>query len=136
MEQKINVRNGGHREATTNQPKKGRKVNGGQVIDVMSFNAHVASGITEIVRDSRLNQGSKIRVSFCKRCYSMMGYLHAQKNKWECSRCGEHADIVVKEVPPASVLLNHILNGLHVAIDYFDSYDEGDVEKALPLKRV
>lgn len=136
VEQKINVRNGGHREATTNQPKKGRKVNGGQVIDVMSFNAHVASGITEIVRDSRLNQGSKIRVSFCKRCYSMMGYLHAQKNKWECSRCGEHADIVVKEVPPASVLLNHILNGLHVAIDYFDSYDEGDVEKALPLKRV
>ena len=131
VEQKLNVRNGGSRDPITGQPTKGRKHGGGQSIERMSFDAHVASGICETVRDLHLNQGSKIKIGICNRCHSTMGYLNGEKNVWTCPRCGDHPDIIVREVPPASALLTHIFNGLHIAIDYFDHLDQGDIQKEL-----
>ena len=131
VEQKLNIRNGGSRDMVTNQPTKGRKHGGGQAIDRMSFDAHVAAGICEIIRDSHLNQGSKIKIGICNRCHSTMGYLHKETNMWMCPRCGAHRDIIVREVPPSAVLMTHIFNGLHIAIDYFDRVDQGDIQREL-----
>ena len=131
VEQKLNIRNGGSRDAVTSQPTKGRKHGGGQAIDRMSFDAHVAAGICEIIRDSHLNQGSKIKIGICNRCHSTMGYLHKETNTWMCPRCGAHRDIIVREVPPSAVLMTHIFNGLHIAVDYFEHIDQGDIQREL-----
>ena len=48
-----------------------------------------------------------------------------------CPRCGAHQDIIIREVPPSSVLATHIFNGLHIAIDYFDHIDQGDIQREL-----
>ena len=120
VEQKLNVRNGGPKAMETGQSLKGRRNYGGQSSDRMSFDSHSAAGICELMRDLHLNQGSKIRIGICNRCHSMMGYYHREKKEWMCPRCGVHEDIIIRELPPASVLMNHIFNGLHVAIDYYD----------------
>lgn len=121
VEQKLSIRNGGARDFVTGQSTKGRKHGGGQVIDRMSFDAHVAAGICEMVRDTHLNQGSKMKIGICRRCHSMMGYLHKETNVWMCPRCGAHQDMIVREVPPSATLMNHIFNGLHVSVDYFEN---------------
>ena len=131
VEQKLNIRNGGSRDMVTNQPTKGRKHGGGQAIDRMSFDAHIAAGICEIIRDSHLNQGSKIKIGICNRCHTTMGYLHKETNTWMCPRCGAHRDIIVREVPPSAVLMTHIFNGLHIAVDYFEHIDQGDVQREI-----
>lgn len=131
VEQKLNIRNGGVRDPVTGQATKGRKHGGGQAIDRMSFDAHVAAGICELIRDSHLNQGSKIRIGICNRCHSTMGYLHKETNTWMCPRCGAHRDIIVREVPPSAVLMTHIFNGLHIAVDYFEHIDQGDIQQEL-----
>ena len=87
--------------------------------------------ICELIRDSHLNQGSKIRIGICNRCHSTMGYLHKETNTWMCPRCGAHRDIIVREVPPSAVLMTHIFNGLHIAIDYFEHIDQGDIQQEL-----
>lgn len=120
VEQKLNIRNGGPRVVETGQPMKGRKHLGGQAADRMSFDAHVAAGICEMIRDTHLNQGSKIKIGICNRCRTTMGYYHKERQEWMCPRCGAHQDFIVREVPPASVLMTHIFNGLHVAVDYFE----------------
>ena len=121
VEQKLNIRNGGPRDKETGQPTKGLKKHGGQSSDRMSFDSHIASGICEIMRDMHLNQGSKIAVGICKKCHGMMGYLHKNNQEWVCPQCGPHRDIIVREIPPASEMLIHILNGLHVAVDYYSN---------------
>ena len=131
VEQKLNIRNGGTRDPVTGQPTKGRKHGGGQAVDRMSFDAHVAAGICEIIRDTHLNQGSKIKIGICKRCHCTLGYLNRETNVWMCPRCGAHQDITIREVPPSSVLVTHIFNGLHIAIDYFDNIDQGDIQREL-----
>lgn len=120
VENKMNVRFGGTRDMVTGQPTKGRKHGGGQSFDRMAFDANVASGICELVRDIHLNQGSKIRVAFCNRCHSTMGYLHRETSQWTCPRCGPHPDMTIRDVPPAANLITHIFNGLHISVDYFD----------------
>lgn len=124
VEQKLNVRNGGPRDKETGQPTKGLKRHGGQSSDRMSFDAHVASGIEELVRDMHLNQGSYIKVGICKQCHSAMCYLHKQNQEWVCPQCGPHRNIIVRDIPPASEMLIHILNGLHVGVDYYEAPEE------------
>lgn len=141
VEQKLNVRNGGDRVAETGQPVKGRKHTGGQAADKMSFDSHNAAGICEIVRDLHLNQGSKINVGICKICSQMSGYYHRQRGEWVCSRCGAHSDMIIQSLPPGSVLMHHLLTGLHVAVDYVDDirgqseyheYIESESNKTIP----
>ena len=119
VENKINIRNGGARDETTGQPTRGRKRGGGLAFDRMTFDAQNAAGVCEIVRNSHLEQGSKIKVGFCNRCHSTLCYLHADTKEWVCQNCGKHPDIFVREVPPAAVLMTHVLNAAHVGIDYF-----------------
>ena len=52
-------------------------------------------------------------------------------NTWMCPRCGSHQDMIIREVPPASVLMTHILNGLHVAVDYFEHANQGDIQQII-----
>ena len=125
VENKINVRDGGSKDTVMFQPKKGKKNNGGQSFDRMAFDANIASGICELMRETHLNRGSKIKIGLCNRCHNTMGYLHAGYNQWVCPRCGAHPDITVREVPPAANLITHILNGLYIAVDYFDHIDSG-----------
>lgn len=120
VENKLNVRAGGNKDMVTGQPTKGKKHGGGQSFDRMAFDANVASGICELMRDIHLNQGSKIKIGICNRCHNTMGYLHKETNQWMCPRCGAHPDITIREVPPAANLVTHIFNGLHISVDYFD----------------
>jgi len=124
VEMKLSVRNNGPRVLETGQPQKGRKHGGGLSIDKMTFDAHNSAGICELSRDIHLNQGSKIKIAICKRCKSPLGYYHAVEQRWMCSKCGPHQDIVIKDVPPAANLLNHIFNGLHLSMDYIDESTE------------
>ena len=119
VENKLNVRNGGPRDETTNQPTKGRKRGGGLSFDRMSFDSHNASGMMEIIRTSHLEQGSKIKIGICQRCHNTLCYLHADTREWTCPNCGKHPDILVRDVPPASVLMMHVLNAAHVGVDYY-----------------
>lgn len=124
VEQKLNVRNGGPRVVETGQPMKGRKHHGGQSVDRMTFDCHIASGICEMIRDVHLNQGSKIKIGICNRCRTTMGYFHGERKEWVCPNCGAHPDFIIREVPPASALMVHIFNGLHISIDYIDHLDD------------
>jgi DNA-directed RNA polymerase beta subunit len=120
VENKINVRSGGSKDMVTGQPTKGKKHGGGQSFDRMAFDANVASGICELMRDTHLTQGSKIKVAFCNRCHNTMGYFNRETNQWVCPRCGSHPDMTIREIPPAANLITHIFNGLHISIDYFN----------------
>ena len=124
VENKLNVRNGGPRDETTGQPTKGRKRGGGLTFDRMSFDSQNAAGIMEVIRSSHLEQGSKIKIGICQRCHNTLCYLHAETREWICPNCGKHPNILVREVPPASVLMMHVLNAAHVGVDY---YTEDDV---------
>ena len=119
VENKLNIRNGGPKDESTGQPTRGRKRGGGLSFDRMSFDDQNAAGCMEIVRTSHLEQGSKIKVGFCQRCHNMMCYLHAESHEWICPNCGKHPDILIRYIPPASVLMMHVLNAAHVGIDYY-----------------
>jgi DNA-directed RNA polymerase beta subunit len=123
VENKLNIRWDGPRIFTTNQPLKGKRRGGGQSIDRMSFDSHVASGICEIQRDMHLNQGSSIKIGLCNRCNSCMCYFNKKYKRWQCQRCGMHHEITIRDIPPATNLMNHALVGLHIGLEYFPSYD-------------
>ena len=131
VEQKLNVRNGGPRVPETGQPMKGRKHHGGQSVDRMTFDCHIASGICEMIRDIHLNQGSKIRIGICNRCKTTMGYYHGDRREYVCPCCGTHKDFIIREIPPASALMFHIFNGLHISIDYFENPKEWRKEEEM-----
>ena len=120
VENKINVRSGGSKDMVTGQPTKGKKHGGGQSFDRMAFDANIASGICELMRDTHLTQGSKIKVGFCNRCHNTLGYFNRETNQWVCPRCGSHPDMTIREIPPAANLITHIFNGLHISVDYFN----------------
>ena len=119
-EEKISLRCFGPKVIETMQPTRGRKNAGGQAIDRMSFDSLTASGSFELLRDSFLNQGSKMKTGICKRCNYTLCYYHQLTHEWVCPRCGRHDEFIIKEVPPASVLLTHILTGCHIGLDYYD----------------
>jgi DNA-directed RNA polymerase beta subunit len=121
VEQKINLRVGGSRKFDTGLPEKGRKHKGGQAIDRMSFDSHIAAGISNIIRETHINQGAKIKIGICKRCHTTFGYYNGMTHEWTCPQCGVHPEFIIKEVPPASNLMFHVLSGAHVAVDYFEN---------------
>lgn len=121
VEMKINVRNGGPRNPITGQPVKGRKRNGGQSLDHMTFDTQIAAGITNIMQDLHMNQGSNMLIGVCNRCNTLGCYYNKKINAWVCPQCGQHPDIMVKEIPPATNLLMGIFNGLYIGIDYYDT---------------
>ena len=134
VENKINIRNGGLKQPTTGQPVGGRKRTGGQSIDRMAADAFIASGASNIIRSTRLEQGSKIKIGFCQRCHCPQCYLHAETMEWICPSCGKHPNIIVREIPPAANLIMHVFNAAHVAIDYYDNaetFNDEDVQKLL-----
>jgi DNA-directed RNA polymerase beta subunit len=120
VEQKINIRMGGARKFDTGLPEKGRKHHGGQAVDRMSFDSHIAAGISNVMRETHLNQGAKIKIGICKRCHTTMGYYNYALQEWTCPRCGIHSDFIIREIVPAANLMTHIFNGAHIAIDYFE----------------
>lgn len=134
VEAKLNVRNGGPRVAETQQPMKGKKHQGGQSADRMTFDCHVAAGINEIIRDMHLNMGSCIKLGICKRCHSIMGYYNEERREWICPRCGAHQDFIIREMPHASGLMNHIMNGMHISLDYFDALSTMPNENAYDVR--
>ena len=73
----------------------------------------------DVIRTSHLEQGSKIKIGICQRCHNTLCYLHADTREWICPNCGKHPDILVRDVPPASVLMMHVLNAAHVGVDYY-----------------
>lgn len=124
VEKKINVRNGGPRSLITGQPLKGRKHYGGQSLDHMTYDAEVAAGICYVMQDLHINQGSCMHSGVCNRCHSLLCYYNKAAKAWTCPTCGKHPNITVKELPPATNLLVHIFNGLHIAIDYYKNINE------------
>ena len=126
VEEKLNIRNGGPRVPETMQPTRGRKNTGGQMIDRMSFDCFIASGAFEMLRDSFLNQGSKIKTGCCRKCGYLLGYHNNLSKEWICQQCGRHDEFTIKEIPPATVLLTHILTGCHIGIDYEDEKPADD----------
>jgi DNA-directed RNA polymerase beta subunit len=133
VEQKLNVRWDGPRIFTTNQPLKGKRRGGGQSIDRMSFDSHTASGICEIQRDMHLNQGSSIAIGCCDRCHECMAYYNKNHGQWCCQRCGLHHEIAIRDMPPATNLLNHALVGLHIGLRYYSDLtaNSGDTTRAI-----
>lgn len=128
VEEKLNIRNGGPRCMETGLALKGKRNSGGQSSDRMSFDSHTSAGVCELMRDLHINQGAKIKIGICNRCNSVMGYYHKEKHEWICPRCGGHDDFIIREVPPATLLLNHVFNGLHVAIDYYEHVDSNKLK--------
>ena len=127
VEQKLSVRCGGPRVLETGLPTHGRKRNGGCSSDRMSFSSHVAAGFTETHLDNHLNSGAKITVAYCKKCHSTNGYINANTGEAVCPKCGVHKDMIIKTVIPGSVLINHILNGCHVGMKYYENLDDIDI---------
>lgn len=119
VERKMNIRNGGPKSIDTQQPTKGRKRGGGQSLDRMSQDTFAAAGINGINRDAHLEKGSKMLVAICNECHSMKTYFNEQRQCWICPQCGAHSDFELKYIPIATNIINHILNGLHVSMDYF-----------------
>jgi DNA-directed RNA polymerase beta subunit len=117
VEMKLNVRNYGPRNSETGQPTHGRRAGGGLSLDRMGNDTMNAAGVVQLNRSIHLDQGSEIIVAFCKRCHGA-GYLHKDKNEWLCPQCGCHSDFTIKRVPPASMLINHTLTGLHVGMEF------------------
>jgi DNA-directed RNA polymerase beta subunit len=124
VEQKLNIRVGGSRKFDTGLPEKGRKHKGGQAVDRMSFDSHIAAGISYSIRETHINQGAKIKLGNCRRCRTTFGYYSYLTQEWICPRCGAHSDFTILETPPASNLVFHTLNGAHIAVDYYDNVNE------------
>jgi DNA-directed RNA polymerase beta subunit len=121
VEQKLNIRVGGSRKFDTGLPEKGRKHKGGQSVDRMSFDSHISAGIANIIRETHLNQGAKIKTGICRKCHTTFCYLNYVTQEWICPACGNHSEIIIKEIIPAANLMFHILNGCHIAVDYYDN---------------
>lgn len=119
VERKMNIRNGGPKSMDTQQPTKGRKRGGGQSLDRMSQDTFAAAGICGINRDAHLEKGSKTLIAVCNQCHSMKTYYNEQRKCWICTNCGAHSDFELKYVPTATNLLNQVLHGLHVSLDYY-----------------
>ena len=133
VESKINVRNGGPRNNITGQPLKGRKKLGGQSFDHMTFDAQIAQGSIDVIRDFHINQGSKMNIGVCQRCHSMTAYYDKKSKVWVCPTCGPHPEIIVKEIPPATNLMLSIFNGLHIDIEYYndlETYKHANISNA------
>ena len=130
VETKVNIRAKGAKDPIYNQPTRGKKVGGGLTVDgKLSLNALNAAGVNFIIKDFHLNQCSKMKVGFCKTCHCVSCYrlLLGGDNKtrqkyyeWRCPCCGKHSNIVPKLVSCSFPLLNHIFNGLHLELQYFE----------------
>ena len=136
VERKMNVRNGGPRSMDTQQPSKGRKRGGGQSIDRMGNDSLFAAGINFINRDAHLARGSSELTGICNKCHCIKCYYHDKRKCWICPVCGAHEDILVKEVPVASNMITHVLNGLHLNIEYFTNGTENNKYDKYPRKEV
>lgn len=125
-ESKINVRCKGSKDSTYLMPTRGKKIGGGLTVDgKLSLNALNSSGANFISKDFHLNQCSKMEVGFCQICHSVSCFkIYGDKgnNSWCCPTCGKHDKIIPRFVSCSFPLLNHIFNGLHLALNY---YDEG-----------
>ena len=121
VENKLNLRCFGPVVPETGQPTRGKRRHGGQSVDRMSFDSQSAAGICEIMRDIHLNQGSKITMGVCKKCNCTLGYQNAITHEWVCPQCGKHDEFIIRDVPPATMLMTHALNGAHIALDYVDN---------------
>jgi DNA-directed RNA polymerase beta subunit len=129
VEQKLNIRVGGSRKFDTGLPEKGRKHKGGQSVDRMSFDSQIAAGISYTIREVHINQGAKIKIGNCRRCFFNLGYFNYYSQEWTCPRCGTHSDFSIIETPPASNLITQTLLGAHIGIEYHDSIDTEEVAK-------
>ena len=129
VERKLNIRCHGSRNAITLQPLKGRKRNGGISIDRMCNDCMLACGANLLNRDAHLKRGSEMLVGVCNRCHGMKTYYHETTKSWCCSGCGYHSDFELKYMPPASVLINHVFNALHISLDYYPEGDKNDTIK-------
>lgn len=119
VERKMNIRNGGPRSIDTYQPSKGRKRGGGQSVDRMGNDSLFAAGINLVSRDAHLARGSSTTIGVCNKCHCIKCYYHDSRKCWICPICGAHEDIIVKELPVASPMITHILNAMHLNIEYF-----------------
>ena len=128
VENKINVRNGGPRDVSTGQPLSGRRRGGGQSFDRMSMDCMSASGISEIMRSSKLELGSKIRVGYCQRCHNTQCRQQGDTGEWVCPNCGKHPQIIARMIPPAANLITHVLTSAHVGLEYFDNMNVFDTD--------
>lgn len=133
VETKRNVRCKGSTDSIYNMPMRGKKAGGGLTIDgKLSLNALNSSGANYILKDLHLNQCSKMQVGFCQICHFPIAYNKfgdKNNNSWICPTCGKHSKITPKLVSCSFPLFNHIFNGLHIGIKYFDKSFEDESEK-------
>ena len=131
VETKINIRARGATDPIYNQPTRGKRVGGGLTVDgKLSLNAMNAAGINYVNKDFHLNQCSKMVIGFCKLCHNVACYRITHENQvgraikkyheWRCPCCGKHDQIVPRQVSCSFPLLNHIFNGLHLELKYYD----------------
>ena len=64
----------------------------------------------------------KYRCKICKEVFEV-----AEGVEPVCPKCGVHKDMIIKTVIPGSVLINHILNGCHVGMKYYENLDDVDI---------
>ena len=119
VDKKMNIRNGGPRDPITRMTTKGLRRGGGQSIDRMSSDSLMSAGVNSLRMDEVLNRASNIKIGICKHCHSIKCYYNKDNNAWCCPNCGYHSDFEIKAVPHASNIINHILQALHLSIDYF-----------------
>lgn len=130
VENKLNVRAGeGDIDRISGLPVKGRKRAGGQAVDRMSVDSLNASGAVMLNRDIHLEQGAKMSVAICNKCKRQFTYYSKEYKCWFCTTCGRHSDFTIKEVVPAQNLINHILTGMQVCMEYRTEDDEKDIIK-------
>ena len=131
VETKINIRARGAKDPIYNQPTRGKRVGGGLTVDgKLSLNAINAAGINYLSKDFHLNQCSKMIVGFCKICHNVTCYRITHENNngrfiqkyhdWRCPCCGRHDQIKPRLVSCSFPLLNHIFNGLHLELKYYE----------------
>lgn len=130
VENKLNVRAGvGDVDRMSGLSVKGRKREGGQAVDRMSNDSINSSGAVRLLRDIHLEQGAKQTIAVCDHCHKQFTYFSKDHQCWFCSSCGRHQDFTIKEVPQIQPVINQVLTGLHIAMEYRREDHKNDIIK-------
>lgn len=119
VEDKLNVRSiDGDIDKISGMAVKGKKRVGGQSLDRMTNDALNSAGAVLFNQNTHLYQGANMEVAVCNYCHKMFTYYSQHYRCWFCSSCGRHDNFTIKQVVPASMLINHIFAGLHLCVEY------------------
>lgn len=114
---KIQMRQRGTYDSKSHQPKGGRKKGQAGKIGEMERDNIISHGAAGLLQETHCISSTKFSHVICATC-GISGTVGFVKDRYECSKCGDKAKIVVCDIPYGRIRMEQLLNVLGISQQY------------------